>query len=72
MIVKSTDICGGKARIAGTRIPVWGLEQMRRSGLTETQIMERYPTLTPFELGCAWTYVENCKAEIEKQIEANK
>ena len=34
-IESTAGVCGGDARIAGTRIPVWTLEHYRRLGLTE-------------------------------------
>ena len=36
-IESTPEVCGGDPRIAGTRIPVWTLEQYRRLGLTEAQ-----------------------------------
>ena len=36
-IESTPGVCGGDPRIAGTRIPVWTLEQYRRLGMTEAQ-----------------------------------
>jgi uncharacterized protein (DUF433 family) len=44
-IEKTPGIVGGDARIAGTRIPVWVLENYRRLGLSEARILENYPSL---------------------------
>ena len=32
-------ICGGSARVAATRIPVWSLESWRRLGATDDEIL---------------------------------
>ena len=40
------NICGGAARIIRTRIPVWLLETLRRSGKTDAELLTAYPTLT--------------------------
>ena len=37
--------CGGEPCIVRTRIPVWALEQARRLGITEDQLLRSYPTL---------------------------
>ena len=36
------DVCGGEPRIVGTRIPVWLLEQARRLGASERELLEAY------------------------------
>ena len=36
-------ICGGEPRIVRNRIPVWTLEQMRRQGISEADILKSYP-----------------------------
>ncbi|WP_367268164.1 DUF433 domain-containing protein [uncultured Thiohalocapsa sp.] len=43
-IEKTTGVCGGAARILRTRIPVWVLEQARRLGTSEADILRCYPT----------------------------
>ena len=46
-IESTPGVCGGNPRIAGTRIPVWTLENYRRLGLIEAQILGAFPTLHP-------------------------
>src|SRR6266498_335479 len=71
--VESTaDVCGGEPRIAGTRIPVWLLEQARRLGTSEAEILRSYPTLRAEDLTNAWAYVRAHREEIEKQIMENE
>lgn len=38
-------VCGGEPCIVGTRIPVWALEQARRLGINEADLLRAYPTL---------------------------
>ena len=44
-IESTPDVCGGEPRIAGTRIPVWTLEQGRRLGASEAELLRDYPGL---------------------------
>jgi uncharacterized protein (DUF433 family) len=71
-IVKTPGVCGGDARIQGTRISVWGLEEWRRLGWSDARILEAYPQLTPADLAAAWAYVAQCPNEIEKAIRENQ
>ena len=70
-IEKTAGVCGGSACIAGTRIPVWGLEESRRQGATEAQLLLSYPVLRAENLAQAWAYVEGHRSEIEQDIGQN-
>ena len=70
-IESTPDIVGGVPRIVRTRIPVWVLEQARRLGASEADLLRAYPTLQAEDLTHAWTYVRAHRAEINKQIETN-
>lgn len=71
--IKSTPgVCGGDPCIAGTRIPVWGLEQARQLGISEADMLEDYPSLDKSDLSAAWAYVELHREEIERQIQENE
>lgn len=65
-------VCGGVPCVYGTRIPVWVLEKLRRAGCSSSEILEDYPSLTEFDLNCAWSYAEEHKNEIDKQIQENE
>ena len=71
-IEKTPGVVGGDARIVGTRIPVWVLENFRRLGLSEARILENYPTLQAADLVNAWAYVETHREEIDEAIQANE
>jgi len=64
-------VCGGKACIAGTRIPVWGLEEARRLGSSEADLLLDYPSLRAEDLANAWAYVAANEEEVNEQIRQN-
>lgn len=65
-------VCGGEARITRTRIPVWLLEQARRLGVSEADLLNSYPALRAEDLAQAWAYGRAHRAEIEQQIRENE
>ena len=71
-IEKTEGVVGGAARIIRTRIPVWVLENYRRLGWREAQILENYPTLRAVDLVNAWAYVDAHLSEIEAAIQDNE
>lgn len=66
------NVCGGEPCIVGTRIPVWLLEQARRLGANEADLLRAYPTLRAKDLANAKAYVHSNPDEIEKQIRENE
>ena len=71
-IEKDAAICGGDACIARTRVPVWVLEQARRLGATEADLLADYPSLTAADLAAAEAYVLAHRDEVESAIRANE
>lgn len=71
-VEKTPGICGGSARIVRTRIPVWTLEQYRRLGMAEAELLRVYPTLRAEDLANAWAYVRAHLAEIDEDIRQNE
>jgi len=71
-IESSPGVCGGEPCIVRTRIPVWVLEQARRLGTTEADLLHCYPTLRAEDLANAWAYVRSHREEIEQQIQENE
>lgn len=67
-IESTPGVCGGDPRISGTRITVRTVEQYRRLGLSEAQILNAFPTLRAADLVNAWAYVAGHPDEIERQI----
>src|SRR4051812_40631051 len=71
-IESNPGVCGGEPCIVRTRIPVWLLEQARRVGTSEAELLGAYPTLRAADLVNAWSYVRNHRDEIERQIRENE
>lgn len=71
-IESQPDVMGGVPCITRTRIPVWLLEQSRRLGTSEADLLRDYPTLTVQDLTNAWNFVYSHRAEIETQIGTNE
>ncbi len=71
-IEKTEDVCGGAACIRQTRIPVWVLENARRQGVSEADLLLNYPILTAKDLTNAWDYASLHTQEIEKDIAENE
>lgn len=65
-------VCGGEPCIERTRIPVWVLEQARRLGASEAEILRCYPSLHAEDLVHAWVYVRAHREEIARQIRENE
>ena len=70
-IESNPGVCGGVPCIVRTRIPVWILEQARRLGTSEADLLRCYPSLRAEDLTNAWAYVRSHQTEIEQQIIEN-
>ena len=68
----TAGVCGGAACLAGTRIPVWILEQYRRLGASEADLLRSYPGLRAEDLVHAWAYVRSHRNEIEQHVRENE
>jgi uncharacterized protein (DUF433 family) len=71
-IESTPGVCGGEPRIVRTRVTVWALEQARRLGASEAELLRIYPTLRSEDLVNAWAYVRSNKGEIDRQIQENE
>lgn len=71
-IESTPGVCGGEPCIVRTRIPVWALEQARRLGASEADLLGCYPTLRAEDLASAWAYVRSHRNEIDQQIRENE
>lgn len=71
-IESTPGISGGEPCIVRTRIPVWVLEQARRLGTSEADLLLSYPTLRAEDLTNAWAYVRAHREEIDRQILENE
>ena len=65
-------IAGGEPCIVRNRIPIWVLEQARRLGSSEEDLLHAYPGLRAEDLANAWAYVRSHQEAIERQILENE
>lgn len=70
-IESNPGVVGGASCIVRTRIPVWLLEQARRSGTDEADLLHAYPSLRAGDLANAWAYVRTHADEINQLIVDN-
>jgi uncharacterized protein (DUF433 family) len=71
-IQKRPGVCGGDACLRDTRHAVWGLVDWRHLGLSDEQILQRHPDLTPADLTAAWEYYQKNHNEIEQALWFNR
>ena len=70
-INKTSGILGGKARINGTRIPVWLIVSLYESGMDYDEIIADYPRIGEDDIDAALRYYEDNRDEIWQDIEDN-
>ena len=68
MIEHVPGVCGGRACIAGTRIPVWVVEALARDGTHDAQILAAFPSITLEQLHAALRYASEHEAEVNHDI----
>lgn len=71
-IESTPGVSGGEPCVVRTRIPVWVLDQARRLGTSEADLLRSYPVLRAEDLANAWAYVRVHRDEIDGQIRANE
>src|SRR5437870_387225 len=71
-IESTPGVCGGEPCIIRTRIPVWTLEQARRLGASDEQLLSSFPTLRAEDLANAWAYAMSHQTEINETIRENE
>jgi uncharacterized protein (DUF433 family) len=71
-IHRTPGVCGGDACVGMTRIAVWMLEDARRQGVGDLELLKDYPGLSVFDLEAAWQYVEAHGEEIAQAIHRNR
>ena len=71
-IERTPGVCGGDARLANTRIPVWVLIDARNNGYSDADLLISYPTLSVTDLVNAWAYAEAFPEDIKQAIARNE
>jgi uncharacterized protein (DUF433 family) len=65
-------VCGGDARIAKNRIPIWSLVNYRLRGANDVRILQDFSHFSAADLANAWAYAEAHPEEIEAAIARNE
>jgi uncharacterized protein (DUF433 family) len=71
-IEETQGVLGGVPCIVRTRIPVWVLEQTRRLGASDAELLRAYPSLRAEDLANAWAFVRSHRDMVEEQIKENE
>ena len=71
-IRRTPGVCGGEACIRMTRVAVWMLEDARRAGVSDADLLCDYPDLTEDDLVAAKQYASEHREEIDSAIDANQ
>jgi uncharacterized protein (DUF433 family) len=71
-VVKDPGVCGGRAVIAGTRVPVWSIVGYYRMGMDVDEILRALPHLTAAQVHDALSYFHDDPQEIEADLRANQ
>ena len=68
-VVRTEGTCGGRARIDGTRIPVWMIVSVIvRGGSTPEEFVEQYPHLDLARVHDALSYYYDHRTEIQRDL----
>ncbi len=70
-IKKTEGVCGGRACIRNSRIPVWTIISFQNQGATDEELLRNFPILTPFDLLAVRSYYHTHQSEIDRAIAAN-
>jgi uncharacterized protein (DUF433 family) len=62
-IVSDPNLCHGQVCIKGTRIPVAVILDNLAAGVSETELLQSYPTLTPEAIRAALAYAAELARE---------
>jgi|GEM_PF-442158 uncharacterized protein (DUF433 family) len=68
MTKKTPGVAGGHACIRNTRIAVWTLISLSQQGMSEGELINNFPGLTPFDLLAAQVYYQAHQNEIDALI----
>ena len=68
----TAEVMGGDACVLRTRIPVWLLVQAHQQGMSESDLLRSYPTLTAQDLANVWAFYRANRAEVDAQIVAHE
>jgi uncharacterized protein (DUF433 family) len=68
LLARSPDTCGGRVRLAGTRVTVNQIVVWYKQGYGPEEIADQYPQLTLAQVYAALTYYHANRGEIEADL----
>ena len=68
-IAKTPGVCGGRARVEGTRLRVCNVVLLHKDGASDSKIREAYPDLTPAQTHAALAYYYDNREEIDAELD---
>lgn len=67
-ISHTPGVCGGRACIRNTRIPVWSIVEAKQLGASDIELLQSFQGLTAEDITNAMRYYRDHKGEIESDI----
>jgi uncharacterized protein (DUF433 family) len=72
-VVRTPDVCGGAARLDGTRFPVRSVVvYVLQQGLTPEQLSEEWPGISLAAIYDALSYYYDHREEVDRDIDENR
>ena len=68
MLARSSNICGGRLHIDGTRVTVLQIATLYKRGETPEEIGQNFPQLNLSQVYAALAYYHANRAEIEQEL----
>jgi uncharacterized protein (DUF433 family) len=68
-ITHTPGVCGGRACIRNTRIPVWTIVEAKKMGATDIELLQSFQGLTAEDITNAMRYYQGHKVEIEADVQ---
>jgi len=70
LLEKTPGVCGGRIRIAGTRITVQRVAVLYKQGQHPEDIAQTYPHLSLSQIYTALAYYHTCREQIDQELAA--
>ena len=67
-ITHTPGVCGGRACIRNTRIPVWSIVEARQMGAADIELLQSFQGLTAEDITNAMRYYQEHREEIDAEI----
>lgn len=67
-VTHTPGVCGGRACIRDTRIPVWSIVEAKKMGSTDVELLQSFQGLTAEDITNAMRYYHGHRDEIETDI----